>query len=121
MNFIKILKEYQNEEESDNQEEQDDDANAVGDERQKEGLLDDKTEETLQIIDNFMAGINFSIVFELEYLSVEVTGNKELDKFGNKKLITFGCENQKYEVVKQDQDINLKICGWKFGYHDKLQ
>ena len=68
-----------------------------------------------------MAGINFSINFEIKMLSVEVTGNKEQDKYGNKKLINFGCENQKYEMIKKGDDIILKVCGWTFGYHDKME
>jgi hypothetical protein len=82
--------------------------------------MSDSHDEALRLIDNFLASINFKIVIELDYISIEVTGNKEQDKYGNKKLIDFGCENQIYEIEKNGLIINLKVCGWRIGLHDRL-
>lgn len=68
-----------------------------------------------------MAGIDFNAVFQIDNVAVEMTGSKCNDTFGNKKLMNFGCEDQKYSVKKKGENINIKVCGWTIGAHDSLQ
>ena len=50
-----------------------------------------------------------------------MTGSKCNDTFGNKKLMNFGCEDQKYGVNKKGESINFKVCGWTIGCHEKIE
>ena len=54
-------------------------------------------------------------------MSFEFTGSKNQDKFGNKKLFNFGCEQQKYSIVKKGESIKSKICGWNIGSNGKFE
>lgn len=72
------------------------------------------------MLDNFLAGIDFTTVIQIDNVAVEMTGSKCNDSFGNKKLMNFGCEDQKYSVKKKGDNINIKVCGWTIGAHDNL-
>jgi hypothetical protein len=72
-------------------------------------------------VDEFLAGIDFSLNFEVEEMSFEFTGSKNTDKFGNKKLFNFGCEQQKYSIEKKGESIKSKICGWNIGSNGKFE
>jgi len=73
------------------------------------------------VLDDFLAGIDFSFVFQIDNVAIEMTGSKCNDSFGNKKLMNFGCEDQKYSVKKKGENINIKVCGWTIGAHNNLQ
>lgn len=74
----------------------------------------------MKIIDDFLAGIDFNLQFLIHEVSIEITGNKSSDKYGNKKLMNFGCEQQRYRVTKNNDEMKVNICGWNFGTHDKF-
>ena len=32
----------------------------------------------------------------------------------------FGCDNQRYQLIKTNNEMNVNVCGWNFGTYDKL-
>ena len=34
--------------------------------------------------------------------------------------MNFGCEQQRYRVTKNNNEMKVNICGWNFGTHDKF-
>ena len=49
--------------------------------------------------------MDFIINFHIDCLSLELTGNKG-DTFGNSKLMSFGFENQGFQILKENKMIN---------------
>lgn len=49
----------------------------------------------------------------IDEIQVEATDSRREDRTGNKKLLSFGCEKQKYSIKKtEDNEIVMNVCGW---------
>lgn len=59
--------------------------------------------------------------FSIDEFRVDVTGSKNIDQFGNKKLLNFGCKKQCYTVEKKGDELEVQVCGWTLGSHDKIE
>lgn len=35
--------------------------------------------------------------------------------------MNFGCEQQRYKMTKTGDEINVNVCGWNIGTHDKFK
>ena len=58
--------------------------------------------------------------FNLECISIEMTGNKS-DYYGNSKLMSFGLEQQHFSLVKSGKSIKLNAFGITLGVFNKFE
>ena len=59
----------------------------------------EKNQLAVQKLDKDLKMIDFNIKFNVDTVSIEMTGNKS-DTYGNSKLMSFGFEKQGFSVSK---------------------
>ena len=64
--------------------------------------------------------MDFIINFHIDCLSLELTGNKG-DTFGNSKLMSFGFENQGFQILKENKMIKLNMFGLTLGTYNRFE
>ena len=87
----------------------------------EESVGDEHAHRNVEMLDDYLDGTDFQLTFLINQISIEITGNRSTDKYGNKKLMNFGCEEQKYKMTKTGDEISINICGWNIGTHDKFK
>ena len=64
--------------------------------------------------------MDVSFKFNLECISIEMTGNKS-DFYGNSKLMSFGLEQQHFSLVKEGKSIKLNAFGITLGVFNRFE
>lgn len=64
--------------------------------------------------------MDFTVNFHIDCLSLELTGNKG-DAFGNSKLMSFGFENQGFQINKENKVIKLNMFGLTLGTYNRFE
>lgn len=75
----------------------------------------------VQKVDSLIKVLDIHMIIKISEIQVQVTGSRRKDKDGNKILLDFGCEDQKYKVTKEGQQIRIMMCGWHFGTYDRFE
>ena len=88
--------------------------------QQKEVQALEETQLAMQKLDQTMKTVNFKVNFNLEKISIEITGNKS-DHIGNSKLVSFGLQKQQFSINKEGADLNLNMFGVTLGSYNKFE
>lgn len=80
----------------------------------------EKHQLAIQKIDKALETIDFQIIFHIDKVSVEMTGNKS-DYYGNSKLMSFGFENQGFTVSKNGAEMKINMFGVTLGTYNQFE
>ena len=67
-----------------------------------------------------MKALDLEFKFEIDTVSIEMTGNKS-DQLGNQKLMSFGFANQRLTISKCGQVFKLYAFGMTLGTFTKIE
>ena len=56
----------------------------------------------------------------MDTVSIELTGNKS-DQYGNSKLVSFGFENQGFNIIKEGNTIKMNMFGVTLGTYNRFE
>jgi hypothetical protein len=87
-------------------------------ENEQEAL--EKHQLRIQKIDKAIAKLDAQFNFNVEYVSIEMTGNKS-DYYGNSKLMSFGCEKQGFSIIKHNKAIKINMFGLTLGSYNRFE
>lgn len=74
----------------------------------------------MQSLDKAIKKVDILFKFNLENISIEMTGNKS-DFYGNSKLMSFGFEKQHFSLSKDGKVIKLNAFGITLGIFNQFE
>lgn len=80
----------------------------------------EKHHKSVQSADKAIKKVDILFKFNLECISIEMTGNKS-DFYGNSKLMSFGFEKQHFSISKDGKVIKLNAFGITLGIFNQFE